>query len=79
MIMDVFETTTTTTTTTITTKRSITFRFKDYISNFHMLYLISFILGSSLDPITVKVLDTFNLRIGEHMTTPPLPKKGQCK
>ena len=51
-----------------------TFRFKDCIPNLH-LPLISLIVGSALNPIMVNVLDTFNLRIGEHIRIPSLPKK----
>ena len=55
-------------------KRSITFRFKDCTPNSHLV-LPEFHCGLSIDLIMLYVLDTFNLRIGEHTTIPPLSKK----
>ena len=55
-------------------KQSITFRFKDCTPNSHLV-LPEFHCGLSIDLIMLYVLDTFNLRIGEHTTIPPLSKK----
>ena len=44
-------------------KPSITFRLKDCIPNFYLVFLISFIVASALYDTMVTVLDTFDLTL----------------